>query len=233
MLFALPLVATAAVSAHQWIANSNPVAMDLKSEIAAGAFEADYLDSMNDYLASEQDSGSVGESIALGAVSDGSSLPNTSALSMSSAALSSVALTGWSASQTVLEDLFQKAEEEYKLGSEKEVFNWQIEIHKKLKDAYFLKADKRDSDAFETSRVNMLLANPSGIYALSEYRYVKELSRFYSYGSGSDYALGAMYAAYDDKSKSASDIAKIGVKAGAEFDDSSGLPMNCFTVKLK
>ena len=71
------------------------------------------------------------------------------------------ALTGWSASQTVLEDLLQKAEEEYKLGSEKEVFNWQIEIHKKLKDAYFLKADKRDSDAFETSRVNMLLANPS------------------------------------------------------------------------
>ena len=143
------------------------------------------------------------------------------------------ALTGWSASQTVLEDLLKKAEKEYKLSSEKEIFNWQLETHKLLKEMYFLKADKRDSDAFETSRVNMLLANPSGIYALSEYRYVKEISRFYSYGSGSNYALGAMYAAYNDKSKSAADIARIGVKAGAEFDDSTALPMNCYTVRLK
>ena len=143
------------------------------------------------------------------------------------------ALTGWSASQTVLEDLLSKSDGEYKLSSEKEIFNWQVHIHKLLKDDYFLKADKRESDAFETSRANMLLANPSGIYALSEYRYVKELARFYAYGSGSDYALGAMFVAYNDKSKSAADIAKIGVRAGAEFDDSTGLPMNCFTVKLK
>lgn len=143
------------------------------------------------------------------------------------------ALTGWSASQTILEDLLAKADGEYRLNSEKEIFNWQIEIHKMLKDAYYLKADKRDSDAFETSRANMLLANPSGIYALSEYRYVKELSRFYSYGSGSNYALGAMYAVYDDKKRSAADIAKIGVKAGSEFDDSTGLPMSCYSVRLK
>jgi len=143
------------------------------------------------------------------------------------------ALTGWSASQTVLEDLLAKSEDDYKLSSEKEIFNWQVHTHKMLKEEYFLKADKRDSDAFETSRANMLLANPSGIYALSEYRYVKELVRFYAYGSGSDYALGAMFSAYNDRKKTAADIAKIGVKAGAEFDDSTGLPMNCFTVKLK
>ncbi len=143
------------------------------------------------------------------------------------------ALTGWSASQTALEDLLKKTKEEFLLRNEKEIFNSYIQIHKLLKDEYFLKPDKRDSDAFETSRANMLLANRGGIYALSEYRYVKQLSRFYAYGSGSDYALGAMYAAYDDKSKSATDIAKIGVKAGAEFDDSSGLPMNYHTVKLK
>jgi ATP-dependent protease HslVU (ClpYQ) peptidase subunit len=143
------------------------------------------------------------------------------------------ALTGWSASQTVLEDLLSKSNGEYELSSEKEIFNWQVHIHKLLKDEYFLKADKRDTDAFETSRANMLLANPSGIYALSEYRYVKELSRFYAYGSGADYALGAMFAAYDDKSKTAEDIAKIGIKSGAEFDDSTALPMNYFKIKLK
>ncbi len=143
------------------------------------------------------------------------------------------ALTGWSASQTILEDLLAKADTEFKLDSEKDIFNWQIEIHKLLKETYYLKADKRESDAFETSRANMLLVNPSGIYALSEYRYVKELSRFYSYGSGSNYALGAMFAVFNDKKKTAADIARIGVKAGAEFDDSSGMPVNCYTVKLK
>ncbi len=143
------------------------------------------------------------------------------------------ALTGWSVSQTALEDLLKNAKEEFLLRNEKEIFRFQIQIHKMLKDEYFMKADKRDSDAFETSRANMLLANSRGIYALSEYRYVKELSKFYAYGSGSDYALGAMYAAYSDKTKTAQDIAKIGIKAGAEFDDSSGLPMNCYTIKLK
>ena len=143
------------------------------------------------------------------------------------------ALTGWSASQTALEDLLKKTKDEFMLRNEKEIFNSHIRMHKLLKEDYFLKADKRDSDAFETSRANMLLANPNGIYALSEYRYVKELSRFYAYGSGSDYALGAMFAAYEDKTKSAEDIARIGVKAGAEFDDSSGLPMHCYKVKLK
>lgn len=143
------------------------------------------------------------------------------------------ALTGWSASQTVLEDFLAKSKEELPLSTEKQIFNSYMAIHRELKENYFLKADKRDSDAFETTRANMLLANPSGIYALSEYRYVKELSKFYAYGSGSDYALGAMYVAYRDKSTSAADIAKIGVKAGAEFDDSTGMPLTCHRIKLK
>lgn len=143
------------------------------------------------------------------------------------------ALTGWSASQTVFEDLLKKSKKEYLFRNEKEVFNSQLEIHRILKETYFLKSDKNDSDAFETSRVNMLLANPYGIFALSEYRYVKELSRFYSYGSGSDYALGAMFVAFDNKALSAADVAKKGVTAGAEFDESTAMPMQCFTVKLK
>ena len=144
-----------------------------------------------------------------------------------------IALTGWSSSQTALEDYLAKSIEDIPLGSEKDVFNSGLLIHRKLKENYFMRADKRDSDAFETMRVNMLVANPSGIYALSEYRYVKDLSRFYSYGSGSEFALGAMYVAYEDKKLSAEDIARIGVEAGAEFDDSTALPMTCYKIKLK
>jgi ATP-dependent protease HslVU (ClpYQ) peptidase subunit len=42
-----------------------------------------------------------------------------------------------------------------------------------------------------------------------------------------------MSAIYDDENRSAEEIAKIGIEVAAEFDDGTGLPMNCYTVKLK
>lgn len=42
-----------------------------------------------------------------------------------------------------------------------------------------------------------------------------------------------MYSIYNDENKTAEDIARIGIEAGAEFDDGTGLPMNCYTIKLK
>jgi ATP-dependent protease HslVU (ClpYQ) peptidase subunit len=53
--------------------------------------------------------------------------------------------------------------------------------------------------------------------------------RFWGIGSGRNFALGAMYAAYD-RTASARRIAEIGVKAGAEFDKSSSLPARVFSV---
>jgi hypothetical protein len=42
-----------------------------------------------------------------------------------------------------------------------------------------------------------------------------------------------MFSIYDDKEKSAEEIAKAGVLAGIEFDDASALPLTCHTIKLK
>ncbi len=44
--------------------------------------------------------------------------------------------------------------------------------------------------------------------------------RFAAAGSGSSYALGAMYAAYE-QGLPAEDIARLGVEAGIEFDKAS------------
>ena len=52
-------------------------------------------------------------------------------------------------------------------------------------------------DALESSRMDCLIANPHGIFGVAAHRTVQEFSRFYAYGSGSDYALGAMYSAYE------------------------------------
>jgi ATP-dependent protease HslVU (ClpYQ) peptidase subunit len=144
-----------------------------------------------------------------------------------------IALSGWGTSQHALEDFFAGTKKEISFGSVGEIFRAGLLIHRELKENYFLRAEDGDSDAFETSRSDILIANPSGIFALTEYRYVQEFSKFYSYGSGSEYALGAMLVSYPDESKSAAEIAETGVRAGIEFDDGSGLPIDCYTVKLR
>ena len=90
-----------------------------------------------------------------------------------------------------------------------------------------------DDRSFETSRGEILIANSSGIFGMSEYRYVQKYKKFYAHGSGNEYSLGAMFAVYNDENKTAEDIAKIGVLAGIEFDDGTGSPLECYTLNLK
>jgi ATP-dependent protease HslVU (ClpYQ) peptidase subunit len=112
------------------------------------------------------------------------------------------------------------------------IFQAGLMIHRVMKELYFVRPDEENA-AFETFQADILIANPHGIFGMTEYRYVQEFSKFYAYGSGCDYALGAMFAVYHEANKSAEEIAKIGVSAGTEFDDGSGLPIDCHTVKLK
>jgi ATP-dependent protease HslVU (ClpYQ) peptidase subunit len=62
---------------------------------------------------------------------------------------------------------------------------------------------------------------------------VQEFSRFYAYGSGSDYALGALWADYDRKGLSAGKVAQRSIEAAAEFDDGTGLPAQTYTLRLR
>ncbi len=97
------------------------------------------------------------------------------------------------------------------------IYNEIAKLHKKERfENYFLRFED-DDEPFETSRLDFLIANQFGIFSLTEHRYVQEFSRFYAYGSGNEFALGAMYAIYNDHDKTAEDIVKIGISAGAEF----------------
>ena len=80
--------------------------------------------------------------------------------------------------------------------------------------------------------MDCLIANPHGIFGVAAHRTVQEFSRFYAYGSGSDYALGAMYFAYGNPKLDAEQIARHGIEAAAEFDDGTGLPITCFTLRV-
>jgi ATP-dependent HslUV protease, peptidase subunit HslV len=143
-----------------------------------------------------------------------------------------LAVSGSSSVQIALEDYLIKSKKAVKFGTITEIYRFGLLFHKELKDNHFLRPDDDDDD-FETFRGDIVIANPFGIFGLSSYRYVQEYSKFYTSGSGSEFASGAIFAIYNDAAKTAEDIAKLGVTAGAEFDDGTGLPVNCYTVKLK
>ena len=116
-----------------------------------------------------------------------------------------------------------------RLHSRHEVFETFLRAHQVLKEQYFLNPKEDEDDPYESSQITALIANPSGIYGVYSYREVFSFDRFWGIGSGRNFALGAMYAAYD-RTASARRIAEIGVKAGAEFDKSSSLPARVFSV---
>ena len=143
---------------------------------------------------------------------------------------SRIAFSGSASLQVAVQDFLDRAKRRFPLTNIAEIFRFGLALHKDLKDEYFLRPD--DEQDFETFRGDLLIANKTGIYGLSSYRYVQEYSKFYANGSGSEYALGAMFAVYDTE-KNAEQIADIGVRAGTEFDDGSAVPIHSFSIKLR
>lgn len=143
-----------------------------------------------------------------------------------------LAISGWGIFQQSLEDFLRTTREKLLLDSVENIFRASLVLHNALKERYCLRPYDSDSDSFETSRGLIMIANSHGIFSISDYRFVQEFSRFSAGGSGSDYALGAMEAIYDDPKYSAEDIVTVGIKSAATFDSGTGLPITCQVVKL-
>ena len=79
--------------------------------------------------------------------------------------------------------------------------------------------------------MTVMIANPSGIFAVYSMREVFEFDRYWAIGSGRDFALGAMWVSYP-RAKTPEQVAKIGVEAGAEFDTGTSLPMSLHSVTI-
>jgi ATP-dependent protease HslVU (ClpYQ) peptidase subunit len=144
-----------------------------------------------------------------------------------------MAITGSATFKIILRDYFSQPENAPNLDNALEIFRTWNRLHSVLKERYFLMAEEDKEDALESSRMDILIANPNGIFGVAAHRTVQEFSKFYAYGSGSDYALGALYACYDRTGWDAKRIARYGIDAAAEFDDGTGAPINSFSVKLR
>lgn len=141
-------------------------------------------------------------------------------------------VTGPTTGKLILQDFFARRRKAAPLDTVAGIFNTWIDLHEALKARYFLRPEEDESDEFESSRLDVLIANSAGIFGVDAFRTVQEFARFYAYGNGACYALGAMYAAYQDPSLDAQALARLGVSAAAEFDDSTGLPVISHTVAL-
>jgi ATP-dependent HslUV protease subunit HslV len=143
-----------------------------------------------------------------------------------------VALAGTAAHFPVMRKLLSNMCEDCKLGSRDEVFETFSKVHEILKEKYFLNTKEDEDDPYESSQITSLIANPNGIFGVYSYREVFSFERFWGIGSGRNFALGAMWAAYEHVN-SAREIAEIGVKAGAEFDKSSSGPFRVYSLSMK
>jgi ATP-dependent HslUV protease, peptidase subunit HslV len=140
-------------------------------------------------------------------------------------------LAGSTAHFAVFAEALKHLGEECRLGSRQEIFATFQRLHPLLKERFFLNPKEEDSEPYESSQITALIANASGIYGVYSYREVFSFDRFWGIGSGRNFALGAMYAAYE-RTASARRIAEIGVRAGAEFDKSSSLPARVFSIDM-
>lgn len=137
-----------------------------------------------------------------------------------------LAITGSTTFKLILCEYFAQLETAPRLDSVPSIFRTWQELHAAMKERYFLNATEDKEDDLETSRMYVLIANPHGIFGVAPHRAVQEFSKFYAYGAGADYALGALYAAYDQPKLNAEALARLAVEAAAEFDDSTADPIS-------
>ena len=142
-----------------------------------------------------------------------------------------VGVAGSAAHQLVLENVLQR-NPNLDLDGRAAIYESFRKLHPVLKDEAFLNPKEEEDDPYESSQMTVMLANPTGIFAVYSMREVFEFDRFWAIGSGRDFALGAMFALFP-KARSAAAVAEAGVTAGAEFDTGTALPINLHEVRLK
>ena len=142
-----------------------------------------------------------------------------------------IGITGSATFKLILKDYFSSGGE-VRLSSASDIFRTWNRLHAALKERYYVLPEEDKEDALESSRLDVLILNPHGIFGVSGHRTVQEFSRFYAYGTGSDYALGALYSAYTDPGRDAIALARHAIETAAEFDDCTGLPLTGHSLRL-
>jgi ATP-dependent HslUV protease, peptidase subunit HslV len=142
-----------------------------------------------------------------------------------------IGIIGSVAHNNVVESLITRHKRLLSFRSTQEIFETYRKLHPILKEEYYINTSEgNDDDEYESSQISALIANPYGIFGMYSWREVIEYEHFWSIGSGSEYALGAMFTAYNSHDNP-EDIARLGIEASCEFDSASGLPYTLHAMK--
>ncbi|MEQ1860657.1 MAG: hypothetical protein ABMA13_12045 [Chthoniobacteraceae bacterium] len=115
------------------------------------------------------------------------------------------------------------------------VFDFFVKFWKALRREYPFVNDqpgKENETPFANLDASFLVASPGGIFLISSNMSVSEFRQYYAIGSGSDYAIGAVHALYDEV-KDPAVIAERAVRAAIAYDNSCGGRVATRTVKLR
>ncbi|MGE9295871.1 MAG: MFS transporter [Puniceicoccales bacterium] len=143
-----------------------------------------------------------------------------------------VGLIGWGALSNVLESVIRDHPNAMRDPSRQGVFEMLRALHPVLRDDYFLETHEDKSQPVESSQLDGLLISGQGIIGFSSYRNVSEYGRFWAIGAGREYALGALHGVYY-RLRDPGAIARVGVEAAIQFDDSCGGPVQVHTLARK
>jgi ATP-dependent HslUV protease subunit HslV len=143
-----------------------------------------------------------------------------------------VGIVGASVHDNVFEHVIRKESGILNFDDTEAIFDTYLKLHTILKENYFLNPSESDDDEYESSRIDALIANPNGIFGMYSFRESYEFEKFWAIGSGTEYALGAMFAVYE-LFEQPEKIAETAVRAACEFDDGCDLPMDIYSVELK
>jgi len=142
-----------------------------------------------------------------------------------------IGIVGSAAHHLVMQHVLDKESSVIHLDSPIEIYKTFLDLHPILKDQYFLNPKDEDDDAYESSRIDALIANRHGIFGVYSLREVFQYKNFWAIGAGAEVALGALYAMY----KLENDVEKIAscaIEASAEFHTSSALPLTKYCIEL-
>jgi ATP-dependent HslUV protease subunit HslV len=143
-----------------------------------------------------------------------------------------LAPTGPASAQLIRRHHLRRLERAPKLDGIDSIFGFLTEFQKALRDDYLVHGKEDQADDFESMRMEIAVVSPGGIFGCYPQRSVQEYKRFYAFGSGASFALGAMQVA-EPHVQSAEELARIGVEAAAAFDLHTGLPLTLRTIELR
>ncbi len=135
-----------------------------------------------------------------------------------------VASTGWSIYEDILEH-YITPQKTPRLSTRRDIFTFFMRFWKDLHGKYSFVNDQchevDDRTPFAELDAEFLIVNKKGIFHVAGNMSITEFQQYFAIGSGSDYALGALHALYEEPIP-ATEMARRAVAAAMYFDNACG-----------